>query len=118
MDKNDVFLDEPSNYMIVLRRSNEITDVWKLSGCLVQYHDKSGGWRVVTNKNAAFFIKGDVEIWHIPDEASELWNLYQKYHAHTALKPYREMFVTSEPPPPPPPPKKGFRWPYTIKWNW
>lgn len=118
MTKDDIFLKEKTNYMIVLRRNGEIADVWKLKDAVVEHFPAASGWRVITNQNAAFFITGDVEIWHIEDEDSDLWNMYHKYHAHNAEKSYREMFTLKPPPPPPPPKKRWFKWPYSVKWNW
>lgn len=119
MATNDVFLKEQTNYIVVQRRNGVITDVWKLEDSVIEYSEQAKGWRVITNKNAVFFISGDVELWHIPDKTSELWEMYHKFHAHNSKKTYRELYVEVEPPPPPPK-KKGWklRWPYTIKWNW
>lgn len=113
---NQVFPEEKSNYIVVLRRSGEIADVWKLEEAVIHYKSEAKGWLVVTKLNAAFFISGDVEIWHLPEKESELWNMYKAYHRHSSKKTYRELYI--DVPPPPPPPNKKWRWPYTIKWNW
>lgn len=124
MADDTVFLKERTNYIIVVRRSGQISDVWKLDDTIVRYADDAKGWHIQTSKGAAFFVSGDVEIWHIEDKESALWNMYRAYHAHSAKGTYRELFTDvpppEEPPPPPEEPKKKrlFKWPYTIKWNW
>jgi len=121
MANDDVFLKEQTNYIIVSRRNNIIHDVWKVEDSVVEFMGNAKGWRIITNKNAVFFIQSEVEIWHIPDKESELWNMYHKYHADQEKATYRELYVdyvAPAPPPPPPKKKKFFRWPYKIEWNW
>lgn len=117
MNTEGVFLEERTNYIIVQRRSGAIFDVWKLEDAIVEYNEKSKGWRVITNRNATFFVSGDIEIWHVEDTSSELWDMYKKYHRHTTTVPYEEMYQEVEIAEPPK--KKKFpRWPYKITWDW
>lgn len=121
--EEDVFQPERANYMVIQRRSGEITDVWKLESAIVQFIPKAHGWRIVTNKGAVFFVAGDVEVWQIEGNINEsnLWNMYHAYHGHSEQKNYKDKYTNQPPPPPPPPPKKSWlRWPYkvSVKWNW
>ncbi len=109
METDNIFLTEPSNYIIIQRRNNEISDVWKLEDAVVEYASEAEGWRIKTNKDALFFIQGDIEIWEVGSKDSPLWDMYKAYHAHSQEKTYRELF-TIQPPQeePEPEPKKGF----------
>jgi len=118
--QEDFLFSEKSNFIVVQRRGTKISDVWKLEEAIIEYNEKAKGWHIITNKNAGFFISGDIEIWEVTDKESPLWNMYYAYHEHANTKSYQEIFLAQAPPPPPPPPvkRKFFRWPYAIKWNW
>jgi len=122
MESEEVFPQQRSNYIVVVRRAGEINDVWKLKDALINFVKSSNGWRITTNNNSNFFVSGDVEIWNISDEQAELWGMYNPYHRHQSKETYKELFIKDAPPPPPPPPvkvKKKFpRWPYKITWDW
>ncbi len=79
-----IFLEEETNYIIVRRVKGEINDVWKLIGARIEYNSTANGWRVITKQGAVFFVSGEVEIWHIPDENvdGEVWDIYKQYHNH------------------------------------
>lgn len=91
-----VFLKKPSNYIVVVRRSGEIFDVWKLEDSIIAYNETTKGWEISTNKGASFFVSGDVEIWRIDSKDSQVWNVYKSYHKHIAEQSYEELFLNPD----------------------
>ena len=104
---HSVFVKEKANYIVVVRRGGDISDVWKLEDAIIRFNEGAKGWEICTNKGANFYVGGDVEIWRIDSKTTELWNVYKSFHRHIAEQSYDEMFL-NKPVEIEEPKKKGF----------
>lgn len=64
-EEPSVFSKKPANYIVKVRRGNEVTHAWEFENTIIKYNETAKGWEIITNRKAHVFITGDIEIWRI-----------------------------------------------------
>ncbi len=115
------FMKEAGDYIMIIRRGGNITDIWKLESAEIKYNERTHGWIVFSQNNPTFFVSADVEFWSIKNRESVMWLKYKEYHQLDAPA-TRETFIDAEKEKLAAKNKKFFRWPVAVqnplKWNW
>jgi len=112
------FLRDNGRYILIVRRGDKITDVWKLEGADIRYNERTKGWVVVSANCPTFYVSADVEIWSIKESDDDLWNKYKEYHQIESAD-TKDNFINTEPIKEP---KNFLRSPFKFQkpvvWNW
>ncbi len=63
-----VLAEGKANYIVKVRRGGIVSHVWELEDTIIRFNNEMKGWEIFTDKNAAVFVSGDVEIWRIDEK--------------------------------------------------
>ena len=112
------FLRDNGRYILIVRRGDKITDVWKLEGADIRYNERTKGWVVASQNCSTFFVSADVEIWSVKENDEDTWLKYKEYHQIESAE-TKDHFINTEPVKEP---KSFFRSPFKFQkpvvWNW
>ncbi len=100
METENVWIKEPANYIVKIRRGGKVSHVWELEDAVIKFNETAKGWEIFTNKKACVFISGDVEIWRIDQKPAK-----PAPPPPPKKDPFKIQLRKPKPMPPPPPPK-------------